>query len=61
MHVLAAAGQETDGTLVAPSCVGSVASDAGGDLLSDLSTLITIKLFGFFFCDPQFLKEKSLL
>lgn len=59
MHVPAAAGQEADGTRVAPSCIGRVASNAGGDLLSDLSTLITIRWFGVFLWSPVFEREIS--
>lgn len=46
MCILAAAGRETDGVLGALLCVGRMASDAGGDLLSKLSSLITVKWFG---------------
>lgn len=38
--ILAAAGREIGGALVALRCGGRTASDAGGDLLSDLSSLI---------------------
>ena len=59
--VLAAAGRETDGALVALLCVGRMASDPGGNLFSDLSSLVTIRWFGAFFCDLWFVIAKSLL
>lgn len=46
MCVLAVAGRETDGALGALLCVGRMASDAGVDLLSNSSSLITVKWFG---------------
>lgn len=57
----AAAGPETDSALVAPLCLGRTASYAGGDLLSDLRSLITSTVIWGFFCDLWFVKEKSLL
>lgn len=47
--ILAAGGREIDGALVALRCRGRTASDAGGDLLSDLSSLIvSTVVWGFF-------------